>query len=156
MTLLIMMIFLKVLWKRLGVISLKKLCYCKKNLIKITESRCSECEKKYRESRNLFKKKGANDSFYKLNAWKKLSILVKDNFHGLDAYELAVNGRLVKAKIIHHISPVNENWDRRFDIYNLIPLSLKSHRIIESLYNTDKKEEIQSLLFEIVRKHYEG
>lgn len=131
---------------------MKKLCGCKKNLIDITETRCKDCQAKYGKDR--IRTLSKNESFYKTNRWRKLSYLVKNKFNGLDVYELKVNHRLVKAKVVHHIIPVNDDETRKFDIKNLIPLSIKTHMLIEQIYKTKDKEKMQKLLFSLIQNEY--
>lgn len=131
---------------------MKKLCNCKKVLIDITEKRCSECEKKYKSFLNENKKVSENEKFYKTNKWKKLSNFVRDKYKGLDLYELKINNKIVKSKVVHHIIPIKDDPTKKWDLENLIPVSLKTHRFLENLYNTEKKEKIQKNLLELVKR----
>lgn len=133
---------------------MKKLCGCKKNLIDITQERCAECEKIFKENENKRKwgKGCKNESFYHSKAWSNLSKLVRDRFNGLDLYQLKVNGVMVESKQVHHIIPINENPDLKFSLENLIPLSIETHMYIEKLYKTSKRKKIQKLLLELVKK----
>ncbi|NFC89502.1 HNH endonuclease, partial [Clostridium botulinum] len=56
---------------------------------------------------------------------------------------------------IHHIIELKEDWDKRLDIDNLIPLSDKVHKIVHRTYDrSDKdKKEMQELLRELKRKY---
>lgn len=135
---------------------MKKLCNgCRKALISVTESRCVDCALKYsRFSRDRVKSVSENDSFYKTSKWCKLSKFVRSKYGGLDLYELIVNKRFVKAKVVHHIVPVKDDYAKRFDLDNLIPVSARTHRMIESVYakSLKDKENMQRLLFSLLDK----
>ena len=56
-----------------------------------------------------------------------MSKYIKNKYNGLDFYELKVNNRIVKSKVVHHIIPMNDDPSRKFDEANLILLSIETH-----------------------------
>ena len=130
---------------------MKKLCSrCRRNLIEVKESLCNECKAKYQAKEN--KTISVNESFYKTNKWTKLSKIVRNKYHNLDLYQLKVNNKIVKSKVVHHIIPVNDDISKKFDENNLIPLSVATHIFIEQVYKKgeEEKKAMQKLLFSLL------
>lgn len=71
---------------------------------------------------------------YKTFRWKKLSKIVRSQYSNIDIYAYYKYNRLIQTNMVHHIIPVKEDPSLAYDIDNLIPLSNKSHREIESRY----------------------
>lgn len=131
---------------------MNKLCsICKRKLIPLNKKYCDECMK--RSKKEAVSK---NESFYKTSKWAKFSLYIRNKYHNLDLYELKVNNRIVKSKVVHHIIPVSENKDRKFDEKNTIPLSTKTHLMIEKEYKKGEKEKkaMQELLFSLLEEYY--
>jgi fructosamine-3-kinase len=70
-------------------------------------------------------------------------------YHGLCLYSLFVDHQIRQADAVHHIVPLREDWSRRVDIGNLIPLSVSAHSIIEQMYKQDKVK-AQALCFDLL------
>lgn len=45
--------------------------------------------------------------------------------------------------MVHHIIPVKDDWSKRYDIDNLIPLSNATHEYIEQTYAQGQREKIE-------------
>ena len=60
-----------------------------------------------------------------------------------------------RADTVHHITPLREDWTRRLDITNLIPLASSTHNAIHTLYDQDAatKATTQALLRQILAEH---
>ena len=69
----------------------------------------------------------------------------KDFFCGLDVYELYRNHRIVYGRITHHIIPIREDWERRFDVDNLIYLSDQSHHEVHARMDAGDRAVIEEL-----------
>ncbi|NFM95395.1 HNH endonuclease, partial [Clostridium botulinum] len=56
---------------------------------------------------------------------------------------------------IHHIIELKEDWGKRLDRDNLIPLSDKSHKIVHRAYDRSAKDkkQMQELLRELKGKY---
>ena len=131
---------------------MNKLCsICKRKLIPLNKKYCDECMK--RSKKEAVSK---NESFYKTSKWAKFSLYIRNKYHNLDLYELKVNNRIVKSKVVHHIIPVSEDIERKFDEKNTIPLSTKTHLMIEKEYKKGEKEKkaMQELLFSLLEEYY--
>ena len=95
------------------------------------KSLCDECRterhKRRKESDRIYNQKYRNkltDKFYHSKEWKQLSksILIKANTSGEGC---AVCHK--PATEVHHIEEVADNWERRFDVTNLMPLCTICH-----------------------------
>lgn len=132
-------------------------CRCGK-LISQDMRLCKECERKavkrhteYNEKRRD-KKKAA---FYVSAAWRKVRAVALQRFDRLDIYAYYMQDKIVIADMVHHIIPIEEDWERRLDIDNLIPLSNSNHNIIEALYAMDQetKKDTQTVLKKLVERY---
>lgn len=68
----------------------------------------------------------ANHAFYLSNRWKhkRKVIMRKYNYEDQDAKRY---GKLIPATMVHHIYPLSEYPELRFETWNLLPLSAASH-----------------------------
>ena len=90
---------------------------------------CPKAKQRHKEY-DEFKRDATAAAFYKSRAWVKVASMVKERDHGLDQYELAINKKITKGEMVHHIIPLEDSPDRRLDPGNLIYVSRKSHRLI--------------------------
>lgn len=140
--------------------ALKKLCRCGK-VIDYNFKCCKNCETKTKKERAKYNKhydKYIRDkqttAFYKSLEWLRTREFVLREYKGLDLYAFFIEKKIVYADTVHHIEELKENWERRFDIDNLIPLSSSNHNKIHIMYEKDKKN-IQKLLFDLLKKWHE-
>ena len=54
---------------------------------------------------------------------------------------------------MHHIIPLKDEWERRLDVDNLIPLTHRVHMQIEKEYREGEKARVQALLFDLKRRY---
>lgn len=94
----------------------------------------------------------ARAGFYHSKEWAAIHRLVKERFHGMDAYEWVVHHRIAPGTIVHHIVPLEEAPERGSDLSNLVLLSAKTHKLVHDRYKIAQKKELQAKLFEIVHK----
>jgi 5-methylcytosine-specific restriction protein A len=139
---------------------LKKLCRCGK-LIEYNKKYCNKCSEKieqYRKEKSKYydkyKRNKRSTKFYNSKEWIKLRTFVLSKYKGLDLYAYYVDKRIVYASHVHHVIEIEDNWDRRLDINNLIPLSNENHSKISVLYKKDNKikQETQELLFNLLER----
>lgn len=147
---------------------LLKLCRCGK-LIEQSERMCKECEEKYKAQRkeyeekhkdrhikyNREKRNKKHARFYNSNDWLRLRSQILQRFNYIDVYQLYANNKFVNADMVHHIIEIEEDWSKRFDIDNLIPLSSSTHNTISALYRRSqkKKRETQQLLYKFMERY---
>lgn len=114
-----------------------------------------DLEEKENAERNNYYDKNIRDKkcneFYHSKQWINLREYILNKYKGLDLFEYYLNNNIEYASTIHHIEEVKENWDKRLDVTNLIPVSERSHNTIHSLYNKDKLK-TQKLLLNLIQK----
>ncbi|WP_455796641.1 hypothetical protein [Clostridium butyricum] len=127
---------------------------------------CQYHMKKYRQQEHerykeydLRRKKDENKSiakqFYNSQAWQRIRDVVIYDCFGMDILEFYRVGRIVQGERVHHIKELEEDWNSRFDVNNLIYLTEKNHRIVHSQYDKGKKERklIQRILFGLISRY---
>lgn len=135
--------------------ALMKHCRCGET-IPIQSKCCENCIEYYDKQRTKYNKrydkvKRVNAEFYNSQEWKDLRSDVMVKVKGLDLYDYYINHKITKADTVHHIVEVRQDYDRRLDITNLIPLSSSNHRKIHKMYFKSKKD-TQDILFKVLMK----
>lgn len=137
-------------------VALKRLCTKCGNKIDVGE-RCTECEatksRLYDTDRPIEITK-----FYRSNKWRELSKYVRDYYMNIDLYIYHTEHRVVPSDMVHHITSVREDFDKRFEFNNLIPLSSATHNMIEQMYarGGDETLLIKGVLYKIIKKYSGG
>ena len=134
---------------------LMKYCRCGKQ-IPIKDKCCIGCKPYYdtqyaKYNRQYDTSNRVHADFYDCQEWKDLRTLVKQKYKGLDIYDYYTNHTITQAKTAHHIIELKEDYNKRLDIENLIPLSSTNHSKIHKMYFRNKKK-TQQLLFELLEK----
>jgi len=145
----------RVYWSDL--MALKKLCKCGK-VIDYKQKYCEQCSIKHKQERAEYYRyydKHIRDrqsaTFYNSPEWIKTRGYVLRKYKGLDLYAFFIEKKIVYADTVHHIEELKENWSRRLDIANLIPLAGSNHKRIHEMYKQGK-EGTQRLLFSLLKK----
>ena len=96
-----------------------------------------------------------SQDFYTSREWKRIRDFIMLRYDGVDVYEYAETGEIIKADVVHHIIPLSEDTERRLDESNLIPLSHASHNHIHDVYDKgeDQKREMQNRLRECIEQY---
>lgn len=105
---------------------------------------------------NRFRRGERSSRFYISPGWRTVREVVLKLYDGIDIYAYYTQRRVVPADMVHHIEELEENWEKRFEIKNLIPLSAGNHGIISALYKRDEatKRATQELLRGLVMEHW--
>lgn len=95
-----------------------------------------------------------SDPMYHSTQWRRLCGEVKERFNHMDIYSWYVLGRLEVGEIVHHVVPIRDDYERRFDIENLIYLTRENHELIHQIYaeSDEKKLRMQQELNNLIRK----
>lgn len=123
--------------------------YCTKH-IKLSEETQKESQKHYDVNVRYTRDKQYFD-FYNSKEWIQTKSYVLNRFNGICLYSYYILHKIVPAQAVHHIEELKENWDKRLDIDNLIPLSAKAHDMMRGLYKRDK-EGTQTILRELLKR----
>lgn len=137
-------------------VALKRLCTkCGKKID--VGKRCTDCEATKGRLYDTDRPIGIT-KFYKSNKWRELSECVRDYYMNIDLYVYHTEHRVIPADMVHHIEPVKDNFDKRFEFNNLIPLSSSTHNMIEHVYSRGGEETllIKGVLNKIIKKYSRG
>lgn len=121
-------------------------------------SSCSCTEARVKEERRRYDKKSRDPKrrdFYHSKMWERVRQTVKAHAHGLDEVAWS-QGRVEPGTTAHHIIPVEERPDLKFDPRNLVWISAHTHKNIHREYRKSRsdKEAVQRRLREIVDKRW--
>ncbi|WP_061334301.1 HNH endonuclease [Clostridium botulinum] len=142
-------------------IALKKLCRCGK-VIDYNKRMCDKCKNKYdkskKESYKEYKKNRKDNreqKFYSSKEWIIVRDIVRRKYNNICLYSYYILHEIKYVDYIHHIIELKEDWDKKLDKDNLIPLSDKVHKIVHREYDRSAKDkkQMQELLRELKRKY---
>ena len=83
--------------------------------------------------------------FYHSPEWAKLVQAVRARDGGIDRYAWLAHRAYVPGRTVHHIIPIEEDWDKRFDPDNLILVSDSSHGEIHAALKAGGKQRAQAI-----------
>lgn len=133
-------------------------------------SKCSQCGKKILQgqqcecNKNRYKdynkrirynkdNKKYND-FYNTGDWKRVSGFIRIKYNGLCLMCLLKYKEIIPVDVVHHIEPIRDDYSKRLEEDNLIPLCHGCHNSIDHInYTKELKEELRNLLKEYKRKY---
>ena len=135
-------------------------CKCGK-LIPQGTKYCKACEEKQQgqQSRHMqYNKHRRNKQaaeFYICAAWRKAKAEALQRFDHIDIYAYYVDHVIKGADMVHHIVPIADDWNKRLEADNLIPLSGDTHNRIEATYDrsTADKKAMQQLLYKLIKRY---
>jgi hypothetical protein len=110
-------------------------------------------KKERNKNYDKFSRNKDSASFYSTGRWKKLTKTCANKFNGMDIYEYYINGEIVSGNLSHHIIEIIEDKSKAYDIDNLVWLSDGSHSLVHVAYNNGEKEEMQTLLKELIERY---
>lgn len=122
---------------------------------------CEKHEKQAKANRAVSDKRYSNNrkdqkeqDFYRSPTWIKARDASIIYYYGFDIYEYYTTGLIIEADTVHHIIQIKEDWNKRIDLNNLIPLSDANHSYVHSQYNRGNKKEMQDILFEMIIRFF--
>lgn len=92
--------------------------------------------------------------FYNSAEWRTIQSVVTYKYNSICLWSYFIENKIIPSDEVHHIESLRDNWDRRLDIDNLIPLSHAAHMLIEGEYRKGNKQKVQAVLFKL-KKRYE-
>ncbi|MCM1236019.1 MAG: HNH endonuclease [Ruminococcus flavefaciens] len=118
-----------------------------------TLDKTAENRQRHREYDAHCRNQTAKD-FYNSTAWKTVRAKVMARDSGIDIYLYIMEGRIVPADTVHHITELMEDYSRRCDMDNLISISESTHSMISRAYkDSTKKAEMQRILRECMQAY---
>lgn len=135
------------------------MCRCGK-LIPQEIRLCDACEaaKKQRYiDYNEHRRDSKTAAFYTSKEWQRTRGIILSSYDYIDLYAYHVLHEIRRADIVHHITELTEDWARRLDAYNLIPLASGTHNTIHTLYDRDPatKATTQATLRQLVATEWD-
>ena len=148
-----MTIYNKCSWHGCSKIVPDGVSYCEYHSSKYDKEQ-KERYKEYSERRRQDKEQKKYQDFYNSEVWKNFRKSIISSFYGLDIIELYRTGKVVMGVRVHHIIPLEDDWNSRLDISNMIYFTEKNHRTVHAVYDKGKMEKkaMQRLLFELVKQ----
>lgn len=72
----------------------------------------------------------------------------------MDIYSWYALGKIEVGVIVHHIIPIKDDYEKRFDIGNLIYLTYENHALVHQMYSEspERKARIQQELMDLIRQ----
>ena len=92
---------------------------------------------------------------YRTSKWQRSRELALDEYNHVCLWSLYVEGRVVKADVVHHIIEVLEDESLAYDEDNLIPLEYYNHTLVHEMYKRNKTK-TQLLLTEMIESFRNG
>lgn len=114
-------------------------------------TRC-ECVKQRHKEYDRYSRDRKSRAFYNSSAWEHARSAALEADEGLDVYLYMTEGIVVLADTVHHIIPLQDEWEKRNDISNLMSLSGETHSMIEQMYKKDK-DGMEKKLHEMLQKY---
>lgn len=134
--------------------TLMKLCPRCRKLIPAGQTYCDDCavvvDKERHRAYNHGRRDVREQQFYKSKGWRSLVRLLAVKYHGLCAMSYVIDHRIIPYQTMHHIIPIKDDWSRRLDPMNVVPLSESWHQRIESAYRNGFKSKTQKELSEVL------
>ncbi len=134
----------------------RKCSICNKRVEYGTKCRCEEEREKewyraYRENR----KDKKEQAFYSSKPWLNLRETIDGKYNGLCLYCLYESKEAIPRKDNHHIVEIKEDWNRRLEEDNIIPVCDSCHKYIHNEYKKGmkNKRKMQKKLFNLLKKY---
>lgn len=116
---------------------LLKQCRCGR-LIPQEMGLCEECQAKQGQryiDYNHTSRDARAAAFYTSREWRMARDGALATYDYTDLYALHILHEIRRADTVHHIVELSQDWSRRLDASNLIPLASSTHNTIHTLYD---------------------
>jgi 5-methylcytosine-specific restriction endonuclease McrA len=125
--------------------------YCEQHQKK-WEAKERERYKEYQNRRRRDKEQKKFQDFYNNEEWKRIREATINGYYGMDILEFYRTGNIIQGEAVHHIIELEDDWNCRVDISNLIYLTEKNHRRVHVEYEKGYKEKknMQNILFNLI------
>lgn len=126
---------------------------------RLTEGTTCKCIKNRHKEYKKYRKDVKEQKFYSSQEWIYKREKVKEKYKNIDLYSYFILGVIEEADTVHHIVELKDDWSKRFDDDNLIPLTEANHKgIVHKAYESSLKEkkEMMELLQSLIEKFKQG
>ena len=139
---------------------LYKRCRCGK-IIPQALKRCETCQANLKSRHVIYNQTRRDpkaEAFYNSKEWKTLRKVMIDIYDGIDIYALYLNQEILPCDRVHHIVELEDDWSRRLDPFNLIPLNQRTHNTITAQYKQSQAsmKATQKQLYALILRHFGG
>ncbi|MDU2123431.1 MAG: HNH endonuclease [Clostridium celatum] len=141
--------------------ALYKYCSCGKK-IEYIKGKCDSCKAKAeeysKERKKRYRDRQVKDKemmFYNTKEWTKLRNYIVNAYMNMSVYSYYKEGKIVESEVVHHIVELREDWSKRLDKFNLIPLARKEHQSIHNRIEREGKEKVRLELEDMVTRFRE-
>lgn len=135
----------------------KKCSICGKKVEQYEQCECivqarRDSYKEYKKKRRLDEQQKKQQDFYSSNDWLRLRDVVIADCFGMDIVMWYKDGTIESGYTEHHIIPIEDSWDSRLDVNNLIYVTEHTHQLIHTEYSKGEKQKkaMQKLLFNLL------
>lgn len=111
----------------------------------------------YSINRLMDKEQQKYQTFYSSKEWARYRATVISQCYCIDIIEYYRTGKIVQGYTVHHIIPLEDDYERRLDINNLIYLTQSNHISVHKEYKKSAKDKriMQELLLDLKIKFIE-
>lgn len=118
---------------------------------RITSGTSCPCIKARHREYDRYSRDRRRKQFYDSKEWSLSRSAAMEADGGIDVYLFMTEGKIEAADTVHHIIPLQDEWQKRLDIDNLMSLRHDTHSMIEKMYKKDKtgiEKKLQKMLLE--------
>lgn len=116
-----------------------------------TGTKCDCSQKRYKEY-DKDKINSKEKKFYSSDQWNKVKDKAKELYKSIDIYSYYVANKIEDGQTVHHIIPIKAEWEKRFDLDNLIYLTESNHRTIHNRMDNGEYYDVINELKELISK----
>lgn len=126
----------------------KRCSYCGK---RIRSGTVCECEKRRHKEYDQVKDKKLK-AFYSSSSWQMTRKQAIERYNHLDIISYFEDERIEYGETVHHIMPVKDDWERRYELDNLIYLTEQHHQRVHEEMRAGRYDDVQQYLYSLVAK----
>lgn len=135
----------------------KQCSRCGKKIGQYEECECmvqakKDSYKRYKERRKQNEQQKKQQDFYCSKEWLRIRDVVIADCFGMDIVIWYKDRTIELGYTVHHIIPIEDSWESKADISNLIYVTEQTHQIIHNEYNKGERQKkaMQKLLFNLL------
>lgn len=141
--------------------ALYKYCSCGLRIL-YSEGKCPDCKAKAEEQMKARRKRYRDNkpkdkemAFYNTKEWQRLRNRIVNSYMNMSVYSYCTEKKIVDSEVVHHLVEVRDDWNRRLDKSNLIPITRREHLEIHSRMEVEGKEKVRLELEQMLKQFQE-
>lgn len=113
---------------------------CSRCYKRILEGQKCDCvSRRYKED-DKYRVNTEERRFYSSSSWEKKREEIKRHYNKLDIYSYYVLHSFEYGEVVHHVIPIENAWELRYDNDNLIYLTESNHRKLHNEMNRSEHD----------------